>query len=311
MPSISPQYTLAKRSWIAAFDYQEQHAGKKVRAALTRALATVFQIDSQQSKIISRCVERKNTASLIHDDIVDEDQIRRGAPAVWVKFGVDTALISGMYGYIKGLQLLAELDDVNLLRASLRSLEELHVGQHIDTQISKGSLLPTFEEYRFIAQSNTGCFFTFILQACQQLKPLPQGSYSALMQMLLELAVYYRLVNDYCDINHKPHFDRKGFATDLEGGPKSFLMILAGRCLLKKPRSKKRKDAIILEWGNAGVFDKALATMDASYAQLTQHYERAQRKCNQRNFSALRRFLKNIHFQQSVDDNYYEWLKKQ
>lgn len=311
MPATSPEYELAKRSWIAAFDYQEQHAGKNVRTALTRALAAVYQIDSQQSQIISRCVERKNTASLIHDDIVDKDRIRRGAPTVWVKFGVDTALISGMYGYIKALQLLAELNDVNLLRVSLRSLEELHVGQHIDTQISKGGSLPTFEEYRFIAQANTGCFFTFILQACQQLKPLPKESYNALMQMLLELAVYYRLVNDYCDINHIPHFDRKGFATDLEGGPKSFLMILAGRCLLKKPRSKNRKDQIILEWGHSGVFEKALSTMDASYALVTQHYERAQRKCKQRNFSALGRFLKNIHFQQLIADNYYEWLKKQ
>lgn len=305
--SQSHQYASAKEQWIAPFDYQERHAGMKVRTTLTHALAELYQIEAAHTQVICHCVERFNTASLVHDDIVDQDQLRRGAPSVWVKFGVATALISGMYGYIEGLQKLGELHCVELLQIGLQSLEALHIGQHLDTQISEGTTLPTMDEYRFVAQINTGCFFLFILEACQRLKPVSDSCYLELKGMLLELAIYYRLVNDYCDINHTPHFKKKGFAPDLEGGPKSFLMILAGQPLEKKQRSELQKRKIINEWGKSGVFSQALTTMENSYTHVQQYFSRAQRHLDDESFISLREFLQNIHFQQNPQDNFYEW----
>ncbi|MGE1172634.1 polyprenyl synthetase family protein [Pseudomonas sp. BW7P1] len=154
------QYATAKQDWIAPFDYQEQHAGMRVRTALTHALAALYHIEPELAQTLCHCVERFNTASLVHDDIVDQDRIRRGAPSVWVKFGVAMALVSGMYGYIDGLQRLSALNRLDLVSSGLESLEALHVGQCLDTQISEGNTLPTLDEYRFVAQTNTGCFLS-------------------------------------------------------------------------------------------------------------------------------------------------------
>jgi geranylgeranyl pyrophosphate synthase len=300
----------ARQDWIAPFDYQEQHTGMKVRTALTHALATLYQIEPEQTQTLCQCVERFNTASLVHDDIVDQDRVRRGAPSVWVKFGVAMALISGMYGYIDGLQRLSALNRLDLVRSGLESLEALHIGQYLDTRISEGSSLPTLDEYRFVAQTNTGCFFTFILKVCQQIAPLPEPCYEELKKMLLELSVYYRFINDYCDINHIPHFTKKGFAPDLEGGPKSFLMILAGQTLTKKKRSKTQKRKIINEWGKAGVFSQALELMDNSFSTTRQHLNHAKNNMNSRNFDQLEKFIQNIHFKQEPQDNFYESLNR-
>lgn len=303
------QHSAAKKSWLVAFEYQEQHAGKKVRTDLTQALASVYRLPSDKTRIICDCVERFNTASLIHDDIIDQDRIRRGADSVWVRYGVATALISGMYGYTQGLKSLSESGRMTLVQAGLDSLEELHIGQHLDTLLSEGTDLPTMEQYLYVAQLNTGCFFIFILKACQPLKPLPEQCYSSLKSMLLELSVYYRFINDYCDINHIPHYAKKGFAPDLEGGPKSFLMIIANQPLQKRNRNEMQKRQIIINWGNTDVFFKALSIMEGSYANLLGFFQLAQQQCNELDFSQLESFLNDLHFQQNPEDNFYESLR--
>lgn len=301
----SSQYLTAKSNWASAFEYQEQHSGKQVRTALTFALADLYQLEPIHAQVLCHVVEKFNTASLVHDDIVDQDPTRRGAPAVWAKYGVGTALISGMYGYIAGLQELGQLHNTDLMDIGLKSLEALHIGQHLDTQVSDGRVLPTVDEYRFIAQTNTGCFFLFILDACQRINALDKNLYLELESLLLELAVYYRYVNDYCDINHVPHFQKKGFAPDLEGGPKSILMILANKVLTKQKRTDEQKRQIILEFGNAGVFAEATALMEASFKRVQQHFAIAKRLSSAGNFNALEIFLQEVHFHQSQSDNYY------
>lgn len=306
--STSTQYLIAKSNWTAPFEYQEEHSGKKVRTVLTHTLADVYQLDPARTEILCQVVEKFNSASLIHDDVLDRDKTRRGAPSVWAKYGVATALNSGMHGYIKGLQMLAEINNIELMKIGIRSLEELHIGQCCDTQVSDGDALPTLDEYKFIAKTNTGCFFLFILNGCQCLKPLDKNLHKELEKLLLELAVYYRYINDYCDINHEPHFKKKGFAPDLEGGPKSFLMILAKVMLIKQKRTHEQKRKIILEWGNAQVFTKALAMMEDSFENIQLHLNNCRKFSGTRDITSLDTFLQAVHFLQSPSDNYYEKL---
>ena len=56
-----------------------------------------------------------NLSSLIHDDLLDGDSLRRGIPTVWKQYGSEVALVSGMYGYLDGLRMLAELNDMNIV----------------------------------------------------------------------------------------------------------------------------------------------------------------------------------------------------
>jgi len=301
-------YLQAKSNWASAFEYQEYHAGKNIRTHLAYALADLYQLEQTVAQQLSEVVEKFNTASLVHDDLVDQDHTRRGAPSVWVKFGIGTALVSGMYGYIDGLQKLGELNNLPLVNIGIQSLEALHVGQYLDIQVSDGHVLPTLEEYRLIAQANTGCFFLFLLDSCQHLHPVKEELYLELKALLFELSVYYRYVNDYCDINHIPHFEKKGFAPDLEGGPKSFVMILANKALTKKKLTDQQKRDIIIAFGNAAVFSEALTVMEASFDQVQHHFANIRCLSENRNCHALNAFLESVHFQQHPRDNYFNNL---
>lgn len=299
------KYVEAKARWIKPFVYQERVRGKQVRTELAWALSALYRLPTYPVHVLCDAVERMNVASLIHDDLLDADRLRRGIPAVWKQYGSSVALISGMYGYLEGLHGLGELGDLSVMRAGLNCLESLHIGQYLDTQFSDGAVLPSLEEYRFIAQANTGCFFVFLLSACQCLNRLDEGIYGELESMLYELGVYYRYVNDYCDINYIPHFKKKGFATDLEGGPKSFLMILANQPLIKGARTAEQKNSIIRAWGEAGVFDVALVMIEETYQHILQGLDAVRKRDAGIDIRKLKGFLCDIHFQPGEDDNYY------
>ena len=161
-PGIDPmRYATAQAQWIEPFAYQEHVRGKQVRTELAWALSALYRLPAHQTHVLCTAVERMNVASLIHDDLLDGDCLRRGVPAVWKRYGAPVALVSGMYGYLAGLRSLTELNDLGVLRAGLKCLESLHIGQYLDTQISEGAVLPSLEEYGFVAQANTGCFFVF------------------------------------------------------------------------------------------------------------------------------------------------------
>ena len=303
-------YSSAKAKWCEPFDYQARVRGKLVRTELAWALSALFGLTAAQTHVLCEAVEQMNAASLVHDDVIDRDELRRGVPSVWKKYGDSVALISGMYGYIGGLQRLAELNDLDVMCAGLKSLERLHVGQYLDFLASESNHLLTLEEYGCIAKSNTGCFFVFLLEACQCLKTSSAPIYNLLESFMYGLGVYYRYVNDYCDVVHIPHFEKKGFAMDLEGGPKSFLMILSGQPLTKGTLSSDQKNDIIRAYGDAGVFEAAMDLMEQTYRGLQRHLEAIVQLDSSVNTAPLNAFLRGIHFQQDPNDNYYRRLLK-
>ncbi|WP_339494873.1 MULTISPECIES: polyprenyl synthetase family protein [unclassified Pseudomonas] len=299
-------YKVAHAQWREAFEYQARAGGKKVRSAIAVALSAVYKLAPHQTHVLCEAIELLNTSTLIHDDVLDGDHIRRGLPSVWAKFGVEIALNSGMCGYLVGLQLLAQSFNAGVLQAALTSLEHLHVGQHLDLQFSNGDVLPTWEEYELIAQANTGCLFVFLLDACQCLTPIDEATYLELYVLLLELAVYYRYVNDYSDVNHTAHYKKKGFAPDLEGGPKSILMMLANDPLRKGKKTNAQKKKIIKAYGRAGVFDAALVLIDATYATIERRLETLTRLHPEHDLRPLMGVLSDIRFEHGPVDNYYQ-----
>ncbi|MBV4455803.1 MULTISPECIES: polyprenyl synthetase family protein [Pseudomonas] len=301
-------YSSAKAKWREPFVYQERVRGKLVRTELARALSTLFGLHASQTRILCDAVEKMNVSSLIQDDQLDRDELRRGVRSVWTKFGEGPALLSGMCGHVEGLQRLAELNNLDVVCAGIRSIERLHVGQFLDLEASDSKTLLTLEEYGCIAKANTGCFFIFLLEACQCLKPLNEEVYKWLDSMLWGLGIYYRYINDLRDIIDMTHFGVKGFAMDLEGGPKSFLMILAADPLIKGARSSDQKKQIIQAYGDAGVFKEAMDLMEQAYSGLLQCLHAIRQLDASVNIRRLDAFLQSVHFQLRPEDDYYKRL---
>jgi octaprenyl-diphosphate synthase len=116
-------------------------------------------------------VEFAHTASLIHDDIEDSSETRRGEPAVHIAWGADVALNAASWLYFKAAECLdtAPLGEAakNALYALYaRALRRLHLGQAMDIAWHKDkNFFPSADAYMTMASLKTGTLASFAVQA--------------------------------------------------------------------------------------------------------------------------------------------------
>ncbi len=126
--------------------------------------------DSEKALPIAAAAELAHVASLIHDDIIDGDDLRRGVPAVHVKFGVPLAILAGNLLIFKAFNSLAMAADtlgndkvVRLLNVYSRTSIVMDQGEHLD--IVPSDTNSTMEEYLDMAAKKTGWAFKGALEA--------------------------------------------------------------------------------------------------------------------------------------------------
>ncbi len=86
--------------------------GLRVRSQIALHAADCLDVDAGSALAMATCCELLHNASLIHDDLQDRDQLRRGAPAVWSLFGDEVALCAGDLLLSAAYAVLAEVADV-------------------------------------------------------------------------------------------------------------------------------------------------------------------------------------------------------
>ena len=123
--------------------------GLRVRSQIALHAADCLGVDAQSALAIATCCELLHNASLIHDDLQDRDQLRRGTQAVWSMFGGDVALCAGDLLLSAAY---AALTDVTEVAAIPRLFAQTHaaVAQTIHGQASP-ALLPHADFDRLVA----------------------------------------------------------------------------------------------------------------------------------------------------------------
>ncbi len=111
---------------------------------------------------LSPLVEFVHTASLIHDDIEDGAQLRRGKPCAHVRYGLDAALNAGSWLYFEAAACISLLDAPCAFKATLyalyaEELRRLHLGQAMDIAWHReAALFPSLAEYSAMVRCKTG-----------------------------------------------------------------------------------------------------------------------------------------------------------
>jgi len=116
----------------------------------------------EQAYALTPLVEFVHTASLIHDDIEDSADLRRGKPAAHITYGLDTALNAASWLYFEAPVCINTTDiteeqKLTLYRIYTNELRRLHLGQAMDIFWHRTpSLFPTKEEYQGMVRCKTG-----------------------------------------------------------------------------------------------------------------------------------------------------------
>lgn len=141
--------------------------GSRTRAKLTFLFSRDLGLSFEDSLIMSCVPELFHNASLVHDDLQDSDDLRRGKVAVWKKFGPDVAicvgdfLISAAYACIADLSI--DIQKNTLIKHIHAKISVLIRGQILDVRQSKDQSLDDLDAYENIAAGKSGPLFSLSL----------------------------------------------------------------------------------------------------------------------------------------------------
>ena len=211
-----------------------QTGGKRLRLRLVMELASIFKIPEEKALPWALAVEVLHNASLIHDDIQDGDQYRRGKETIWMRYGVPQAINAGDLGLMLPFLLLKELPISATEKWLLTQALSEYTTRTIQGQALEMSLLDNlsfnYEDYLQAVAGKTGAFFSLPVYGVGILAGLSQEKSKRLGEAFAAIGTIFQLQDDVLDC-----FGDKGrreIGADLQEGKISALVI---RYLENKP----------------------------------------------------------------------------
>lgn len=143
----------------SVYEYTLKRSGKQLRPILTLLAAKICGEINRNSILAAQSLELLHTASLVHDDVVDDTFERRGNPSVNARWTNKTAVFAGDYLFSKSLDCATQTNNLSILRAVSeigRQLTDGELLQLVNTQLSK----TTEENYYTIIKKKTAQLFS-------------------------------------------------------------------------------------------------------------------------------------------------------
>jgi len=197
--------------------YIQKSGGKRVRPAVLLMAARLSGYEGDRAVLYASVVEFIHTATLVHDDIIDGADLRRGRMAVHSRWGNDITVLLGDYLYIKSMALALTHDNLDLVRllcdVTLRMIEgELY-------QLTKAGDVDISEEEHFeIIRRKTAFLFGGCAQIGGLLGKVTPERETALREYGFNLGVAFQLVDDLLDYTADQSALGKPIGGDLREG---------------------------------------------------------------------------------------------
>jgi len=197
--------------------YLQGAGGKRVRPSVLIMASRLFGYTGDQAVLYASVVEFIHTATLVHDDMIDDSTLRRGRQTVHSRWGNDISVLLGDYLYIKSMALALTNDSLDIIRllcdVTLRMIEgELY-------QLSKNGDVDISEEEHFeIIRRKTAYLFGGCAEIGALLGRAPAEHQAALREYGFNLGVTFQLVDDLLDLTGNESVIGKPVAGDLRDG---------------------------------------------------------------------------------------------
>ena len=216
--------------------YIQASGGKRVRPAVLLMAARLGGYAGEQAVNYASVVEFIHTATLVHDDIIDDADLRRGKLAVHSRWGNDITVLLGDYLYIKSMGMALSYDSLDLVRllcdVTLRMIEgELY-------QLTKaGDVDISEDEHLEIIRRKTAYLFGGCAEIGGMLGDVSPEQRTALREYGFNLGVAFQLVDDLLDYTADKTALGKPIGGDLREGKVTLPAIL----LLQRDSGRSRE----------------------------------------------------------------------
>lgn len=172
--------------------------GKRLRPVLTIGAAKLCGYDGERHRKLAACVEFIHTATLLHDDVVDESDMRRGNETANNLWGNQASVLVGDFLFSRAFQLMVEDGSLEVLRILSTASAVIAEGEVLQL-MNVGDMAITEETYMEVIRSKTAALFAAACRVGAVVADRPSAEADALENYGRDLGVAFQLVDDVLD----------------------------------------------------------------------------------------------------------------
>ncbi len=198
-------------------DHVFDTTGKAIRPALTLLASKFHPHDSAKPEIMATAVELLHIATLIHDDTVDNSDIRRGKATVSKLWGPQVAVLVGDYIFAVSATYVCDTGNIRVIRRFSETIMELSTGE-LHEMSEAFDWTQTREQYFNRIYKKTASLFTTASESGAMLSGAPEPLVKALRDYGYNLGMAFQIIDDILDYEGKREEVGKPVGNDLVHG---------------------------------------------------------------------------------------------
>jgi octaprenyl-diphosphate synthase len=207
-------------------DYILRCGGKRIRPLLVLLTARAFHHQNQQQINLAAAIELIHTATLLHDDIVDNSTLRRGHSTANTIWGNEASVLVGDFLYSRAFQLIVKLQNLTILNIFSDATNLIAEGEVMQL-INCGNPDTSENDYFQVIERKTAKLFEVATCAGTALSTYTTQQMQAMQHYGLSLGIAYQLIDDALDYSANVEETGKNIGNDLAEGKPTLPLIHA------------------------------------------------------------------------------------
>lgn len=200
--------------------------GKRLRPALAILSSKICGFSGEKIHYLGAAIELIHTASLIHDDVLDEADLRRGSPTANAKWGNHISILIGDYCFSVASQLLSEHTTPEILTILAHASRKTTEGEVLEVVYGNDFSLDT-DGYMNVIKNKTAYLMAASCSAAARLADAPTRLVEALRDYGMNVGMAFQIVDDVLDYTIESDMLGKAKGTDLREGKLTLPVIYA------------------------------------------------------------------------------------
>jgi octaprenyl-diphosphate synthase len=206
-------------------EYLRGGGGKRLRPALLLLSAKLFPHDERSAVRLGGVVEIIHTATLVHDDIIDEAKTRRGRPAANTQWGNSKCVLAGDWLYMQAFRIAVQERNFKILDELIHLTQQMVEGELL--QMEKLGKCISLEEHFDLIFRKTACLFSVSMRLGAILGKAIEEQEARLGEYGRNLGLAFQIVDDVLDLTASEQVLGKPVASDLREGKATMAVIHA------------------------------------------------------------------------------------
>ncbi len=226
------------------------NGGKRLRPFMVVKSCQILGGRNSDAMPAAGAVEMIHNFTLVHDDIMDNDDMRHGVPTTHKKFGLPVAILAGDVLFSKAYQVLSKTNlpsksTTELVSRLAKACVNVCEGQLLDIGMAEGKTIPTQSQYIVMVSKKTAALFDVSCAMGAICAKANRKDITNLSSFGKNLGIAFQITDDLIGVLGDPKVTKKPVGNDLREGKKSLPILLA----IKKAKRKNKK-IILHAFGN-------------------------------------------------------------